>query len=195
MLKLINLYVIDQVWKEALTNVSVFSKMLYLNCLTHHFKDKTVCLENAMEFELCFSEHSELKTFNKNFEELQKAGLVEVKSNAVLFPNLWYKYIDKEKLTTVINPITFAGLTISSAEEVKKALKENQHLFEIIGMKHGISQEKFDYLVDLFVLEQLAYDKKYSSHNDCAKHFSFWIPFNLGRTPNADKKKPKILGE
>lgn len=195
MLKLINLYVIDKIWKEATIRISTSSKMIYLNCLTHYFKDKAVTIENTMDFKLYFSEHNELKPFYKNFEELQKAGLVEVKSNAVLFLNLWYSFIDKEKLKTVISPITFSGLTIASSEEVKKVLKENQHLYEIIGMKHGILKDKFDYLVDLFVLEQLAYDKKYSSHNDCAKHFSFWIPYNLGRTPNAEKKKAKILGE
>lgn len=193
MLELINLYVLDCIFKLCPETLSINAKMVYINCLTHYFGDKEAVIENAMDFKIYFSENPKLVNHLSSFSELAKSGLVEVKAGEyILFFNVWYDFIAKHKLNK-INPFAYVGLTISSVEEIKKDLRENQHLFEILGMKYGLTKEKYEYLIDIFVMEQLAYNKKYQNKTDLVKHFCFWIPHNRNQMPN--KNTPKILGE
>ena len=41
MLKVINLYVLDRIFSDIESKISPKSKMLYINCLMHHFKEKS----------------------------------------------------------------------------------------------------------------------------------------------------------
>ena len=181
------------IFKICPKTLSVASKMVYINCLTHYFGDKEASVENAMDFKLYFSQNPKLINFTSAFLELADCGLVDLKSGDYIhFFNVWYEFLEKDKLNK-INPVSYVGLTITSIEEVKAELKENQHLYEIMGMKYRLNKEKYEYLIDLFVMQQLAFKKTYHNRTDLVKHFSFWIPHNINQMPS--KNTPKILGE
>jgi hypothetical protein len=125
---------------------------------------------------------------------LEDAGLVNIYSNGIAFKRVWANYIDTRYLET-IPPINYIGaMELQENNDIKKQLLENEQLVELCAMKYKVGKEAFPRMVDLFLTEQIAFGKKYSSIMDCVKHFSFWIPHNFNAL-NVEKKKPKLLGE
>jgi len=197
MIKLFNLKVIDSIFKYEVkrpNRLTSKSQMVYINCLTHYFKDLEPTITNSMGFEMSFDEYPTLKTFLPEFQILETAGLVNIYLNGVGFKRVWANYIDIRYLET-IPPINYIGaMELQENNDIKKQLLENEQLVELCAMKYKVTKDVFPKMVDLFLTEQIAFGKKYSSIIDCVKHFSFWIPHNLNAL-NVEKKKPKLLGE
>lgn len=197
MLTIINLYTIDKIFNEvAEVKLSTTAKMLYINCLTYHFKDKSPSIANAISFAIYKDDIPNFSKFLVNFEELHKAGLVIIDSVSVSFTNCWGKYINREKLENVAPDVYVAGFSFSTALQHKDDLLTSQRLYELVGMKHKISRRQLETLIDLFVTEQETFSKKYSGLPDCIKHFTYWLPNNISKTAHKSVKSgSKLLGE
>ena len=196
MLKLINLYVLQCIFREVEhCIISDASKMLYIKCLTQYFKDKAISLENAMSFEMSFEDYAALAEQTPAPKEIRLAGLVEIRNGFIYFPNLWYPYMEKEKLNSLPSPMAYVGLTPATAEELREGLKQNDYLYTLMAMQHKITRERYNELADTFVIEQLAFEKKHVTAEDCKRHFTRWIPYNVGKALPVNKKKTAILGE
>jgi hypothetical protein len=197
MLTVINLYTIDKIFNEdAEIKLSTMAKMLYVNCLTHHFKGKTPTVSNAVAFDIFKNDIPNYMKYERVFEELHKAGLVVVGINAVSFVNCWGKHIDRSLLDKVSPQEYVAGFQFQTPEQFKDELLKNQTLYELTAMKHKISKRQLETLIELFVKEQTTFDKKYQNFADCIKHFTYWIPHNLDKTTKENiKSSSKLLGE
>jgi len=174
MLKLINLYTIDKILNEvAEIKLSTTAKFLYINCLTHHFRDKPATTSNSIAFDIFISDIPDFKKLENHFEQLDKAGLIEIQDRRIKFLNHWGQSIDR----TLLDKLTEVSMgTVSKlASEYKEELLNRQSLYELIGMQHKLSIKQIDVLIETFVKEQDTFEKKYSSFSDCLKHFSNWV--------------------
>jgi hypothetical protein len=196
MLTVINLYTIDRIFEEAEVKITPLAKMLYINCLMHHFRDKKPTVTSAVAFDLFMNDIPDYKRYEKLFEELHKGGLVIIGDTRVSFNNLWGRHIDRSMLEKVSAEEYVAGFQFKLASGFKDEMLKNGALTDVIKMKNGISQKQYEELLELFIKEQDAYDKKYSGYTDCVKHFSYWIPFNIKKSQSETiKSGSKILGK
>lgn len=197
MLTVINLYVIDKIINEvAECKLSNNAKMLYINCLTYHFKNKKPTVANAVAFEIFKNDIPSYNKYERTFEELHKAGLVIVGMNAVSFNNCWGQHINKSLLDRVSPQEYVAGFQFQTPEQFKEELLNSQMLYELTSMKYKVSKRQLELLIDLFVKEQTTFDKKYNNFADCIKHFTYWIPHNTDKAPKENiKSSAKLLGE
>ena len=198
MLKVINLYVIDKIFEDSQEKLSPKAKMLYINCIMHHFRNKEATVNNAVSFDMFEEDFGDFSKYRVPMQELHKANLIEIGANKIAFNNKWGKYIDRSKLEKVSAEEYVAGFSFNGIEYYEKDLKNNQSVIELAQMKFKISKENIVQLTDLFIAEQKTFDKKYSSFADCAKHFSYWLPNQIKKTPKEASKqvisKGKILG-
>jgi hypothetical protein len=196
MLTIINLYTIDKIFSEETdVNLSAEAKMLYVNCLIHHFRGKTPTVANAIAFSMLIGDMPKYKKFERLFFELHKAGLVVVDSMEVRFENHWGKHIDRSKLDKVSPDTYVAGFALHRASHFKSDMLAHERLYELMAMKHKATKRRVEAMIDLFVKEQDTLDKTYTSFSDCVKHFSSWFPYNLPKSQNEHVKAGgKILG-
>jgi hypothetical protein len=198
MLKVINLYVIDMIFEEAQDKLSPKAKMLYINCIMHHFRNKDATVVNSVAFDMFEEDFGDFSKYRVSMQELHKAGLIEIGANKIAFHNKWGQHIDRSKLEKVTAEHYVAGFSFNNIEYYEKDLKSNQSVVELAQMKYKISKDNIIQLTDLFIQEQKAFDKKYSSFADCAKHFSYWLPNQIKQAPKEANKqvisKGKILG-
>ena len=197
MLTIINLYVINKIFTEdAEVGLTPLAKMLYINCLTHYFKDKTPSVANAIAFDILITDIKRYESFQNCFNELDRAGLVAITFDRVSFTNAWGRHIDRSKLINVNVNNYVGGFTFTSPEDFKKELIGNRGLIELAGMKHKLNERQVESLVIMFVKEQTTLQKKYINLADCTKHFIYWIPSNLDKAPKESvKSTSKLLGE
>jgi hypothetical protein len=198
MLKVINLYVIDRIFSDSESKISPKAKMLYINCLTHHFKEKSATVSNAIAFEMFEEDFGDFSRFRVPMQELHRAGLIEIGVNKIAFHNTWGKYIDRTQLEKVNAMEYVAGFSFNGIEHFKADLVNNNSIIELASMKYSIKKEDLPALIELFIAEQKTFDKKYSGFSDCIKHFTYWLPNNIKKlttqTPTTVKSKGKILG-
>jgi hypothetical protein len=197
MLKVINLFTVDKIFTEVATKkLSTNAKMLYLNCLTHYFKDKKPTVVNAVTFDLFKNDIPNYENYQRLFEELHTAELVILRHDAVSFLNTWGKYIDRTQLEKVTADTYVAGFKFQGVNAFIEEMRKSQTLHELCQMKHKISLRQLEMLLDLFYREQISIEKKYNGYTDCAKHFINWIPTNVSKVPQESiKSKSKLLGE
>ncbi len=196
MLTVINLYTIDKIFNEdAEFKLSPTAKMLYINCLTHHFKEKKPTVLGAVAFSIFINDIRDYHKFERLFQELHKAGLVIIGTTEIQFQNHWGKHIDRSKLDKVSPEEYVAGFSFELASKYKEEILGHTSLFELTQMKHKVSKKQIEDLLDLFVKEQDTFGKKYNGFSDCVKHFTYWIPNNLSKTQNENVKTgAKVLG-
>jgi len=194
MLKVLNLYVIDQIFSEA-AGLSAMTKMIYINCLMHHFRDKPANVSSAIAFDLFKEDFGNFEKFKRNFQELHKAGLVELGYDKISFNNTWGKHIDWSQLEKV-NPNSYiGGIQFKKIKDFEKDLKTNNKMVELAQMKFHISAHQVEKLVALFIKEQETYEKTYMNLSDAIRHCTSWIGINAAKIPNETiKSKGKILG-
>jgi hypothetical protein len=186
------------IFEEADEKLSPRAKMLYINCIMHHFRNKEATVVNSVAFDMFEEDFGDFSKYRVPMQELHKAGLIEIGANKIAFHNKWGQYIDRTKLEKVSAEHYVAGFSFNGIEHYEKDLKSNQSIIELAQMKYKISKENIIQLTDVFIKEQKAFDKKYSSFADCAKHFSYWLPNQIKQTPKEASKqvisKGKILG-
>ena len=188
MLELITLGCISSIFSHANIEVSSFSKMIYINCLMHHFSKMEATEKNMGGFELTDTE-IDYKKYKKNFDELAKAGVVIVNfNNNIVFSPLWIKSIDKSRLIKEKRPAI-----------TKKQLFEcisGDVFTEMICMKYKIDKEKTIKLARLFVLEQFAVFSESSTlvNSEFKNHFKNWVKYQIEeKLEPTIKSKGKIL--
>lgn len=197
MLHIINLFVIDKIFTEAAeSKLTPLAKMLYINCLTHHFRYKPANVASIIAFEIFQDDIKDYENYRKAFQELHKARLVTIGTNAIVFNNVWGKYIDRTKLDKVSPEKYLAGFRFQPVGNFKDDLLKSTQLIELSRMKYKLSKSQTQQLIELFVVEQSTFDKKYTNLSDCIKHFSYWVGFNAERVPRENvKSSGKILGK
>ncbi len=200
MLKLITLEIIDKIFQtQAVVHLPAQTKMLYINCLMHYFRDLKPSPDNAMAFDLFQSDFKPYEKFEESLQQLHKAKLIQINNKTIQFLNYWGPYIDRAQL--ISEPITQdpdnknviekSGLI----EDFKNELLESQSLIELICMRHKVKVERATALVKLFVKEQETFKKVYAGYSDCLRHCNNWIDHNFNKTPRDTKKsKPKLIG-
>jgi len=185
--QLISLHIISKVFERAINHLTNQAKGVYIDSLISHFQFLKPTKENATGFvvDATLIDAVALK-------ELESSGLVELRTNKVYFLPHWMDFIPTEKYEKT--ELEFLGLPLSNAEQLIKELLSNTYMFEIVAMRNRINWATYEILVQLFVKEQVAVQKKYYNLNDCLKHFMFWIPVGIKQMPSS-KKTNKILGE
>ena len=197
MLDIITLKVIQMIFENAEIEVSQMTKMVYINCLIHHFKDKKATLNNSVAFEV-FDTDFDFQKFKKNFQELHKAGIVTLNGSIITFNNVWGKHIDRTKLD-VEETETNSRINFIPADKLKDELLKSQSLLDVCRMRYKLSNEQITNLINLFIIEQTAFNKTYNNPNDCLKHFTYWLNYNKDKSEIKEsvkvKSKGKLLGK
>jgi hypothetical protein len=196
MLEVINLYVIDKIFENAKEKVSPMAKMLYINCLTYHFKELKATTMNAYAFSILKENIPSYNRYHKLFEELQTSGLVILNYDEIYFNNTWGLYINRDMLDIVSEDKKAIGFEPKTISEFVEEMKCSVSLKELCCVKNKLNVRQIDYLIVLFFKEQVAIGKNYVNYSDCAKHFINWIPSNIAKAPTElVKSKSKLLGE
>lgn len=194
MLMVINLYVIDMIFGDAESIISANAKMLYINCLMHHFRLKKANIANAIAFDLFYEDFKDYDKYKKSLQELHKAGLLTMGDKTITFNNLWGQYIDKSLLEKVAPDEYIAGFQFQPVSKFKEDLMTSQSISDLSQMKYKLTKIQVSRLVELFIAEQTTFDKVYHNFGDCKKHFINWLFYNSDKIPNQNQNKPKILG-
>lgn len=184
MLKVITLFTFKKIFERSKIELSSTAKMLYINCMIHHFEELDEQESNSHAF-VIYEGEIDVKRYMKTFAELQKAGLVQIQNNGILFENHWGQYIDRSALKKSAIPVN----TIAFFEE---ELFENNTLFEYCVRDSKVTREALDSYITKFVQEQQALNKVYSDFNDVSRHFYFW--FQKQKPTASTGSSSKILG-
>lgn len=184
MLKVITLFTFKKIFERSKIELSSTAKMLYINCMIHHFDELDEQESNSHAF-VIYEGEVDVKRYMKTFAELQKAGLVHIENNGILFENHWGQYIDRSALKKSAIPVN----TIAFFEE---ELFQNNTLFEYCVRNSKVTREALDNYIAKFVQEQQALNKVYSDFNDVSRHFYFW--FQKQKPTASTGSSSKILG-
>jgi hypothetical protein len=192
MLKVFTLYIIDRIFsEECFKKPTPLAQILYINCITHHFRNLEAREENANSFEMPLKEFPNFEKHKKQLVNLEEEGLVDVNAERILFYNVWSKYISKSQLDISLQSVTLFGV-----DEYKQELYDSDNLIELSSLKYKISETQVKKLIDLFVVEQREYNKKYQSYGECVKHLTYWMGLNHHKTPKETiKSNNKMLGK
>lgn len=178
MLKVINLYVIQQIFLNCEMKLKPSTQMIYINCLMHHFSTKKPVENEATQFEIFKSEFPSFKKFQADLEALHKANLILIDQDKIVFYNTWGQHIDKTQLG--LTPVDYEGEShFHSASKFEQDLRNNSSMKEFLKMRHKVDDKKYQELITTFISEQVAILKKYTAYSECLKHFSYWIKYNV----------------
>jgi len=193
MYRLLTFEVINRIFTDfAKINVSSMSRLLYLNCLMHHFNGKDATDENAMAFEMFEEDIYNYSKWKKNFQELHKAGVITITEKMILFNNTWGQFIDRTQLVR-----KSSLLPMKTAEELREDLIQNKSAIDVLGMKHNVTPNRISNMMDIFIKEQQAVGTKYNDSGEVSKHFIYWFSSNLNKIEVKNetvKSKGKIIG-
>lgn len=172
MLKIISLHTIKQIFEtEAKIPLSAMAKITYISCLSYWFEDMPADLDSNTGFDVVIAQ---MKTLN-HFTELQAAGLVQINPDTVTFYNVWNRHIDKTLLNKP-SPEVYLGLHEQKpANEYEKDLLASRNAFDLLGMRHKLSDKQIEDLMKEFVKEQDAVGNKYYHAGDCISHCLRWV--------------------
>ena len=194
---LINFWVLEQIFdNEAKEPISKLAKTFYINCLMYRFKNRPAKITQATAFNLPNEDFKNKSKYEPLLNELHKAELVVVCSEYVTFLNVWGKYIDRTQLEKVAPDEYVAGFNFSGVQQFEQELKTNQLLHEAILMKYRNLQEaELIKMIELFIKEQLAFEKKYNGWSDVSKHFTYWVGHNLGKKQETKETSQKVVSK
>lgn len=188
-LDLINLNVIDKIFNECKTKPGAKAQILYINILTHHFKDKHFS-DEVSEFELKYENFKGYKSYKQQIVQLQNLELVSETKEGIIFHDKWSKHIDIIAVNRKIFEQSF-----QSIETFADIMRKNTSMLELCAMKNRINIQVVHQLLDMFIKEQSATNQKYTDETSCNKHFLNWAPKNIENVAKPIvKSNSKILG-
>lgn len=198
MLEIITLQVLRNIFDiECTSRMSAMSRMVYINSLIWHFEDKEANHANLKGFDISRLKIKNYSKFSKNYEEMQKCGLVIINEKSITFMDVWSKYIDKKRLDR-ISPEEFVAMSnLKKIDQFEKELIGNKGLFELSRMKYKLTEAQVSKLVEIFIKEQKTTEKLYSGASDCIRHCTNWIGTNHEKLKTAistPKSGGRILG-
>jgi hypothetical protein len=192
MLNLFTLQVFETIFETRSENkLSSMAKSLYINCLYGYFKGKEATDKNSMAFDIFLSDLKNYSKWQKYFQELHKAKLINIQTDRINFINHWGQFIEREKLT---KPIT----SKKDANSYRENLQNNKTLIDLIAMKQSLNETQINNFIDLFVKEQEAVLNKYNNESEISKHFMNWCNTQVKKSRPVSEKvksKAKILGQ
>lgn len=192
MLNLFTLQVFETIFETRSENkLSSMAKSLYINCLYGHFKSKEPTDKNSIAFDIFLSDLKNYSKWQKYFQELHKAKLINIQEDRINFINHWGQFIEREKLT---KPISVR----KDAKYYRENLQNNKSLIDLISMKHSLNDQHIINFIDLFVKEQQAVLNKYNNESEISKHFMNWCNTQVKKSKPVSEKvksKAKILGQ
>jgi hypothetical protein len=192
--KLITLYVIDEIFaNDCIGKVTPIAKMLYINCLSHNFKDKLPSLPNLNDFIILKASIPNYNSYKTHFENLCNASLIVDENYAYKFISHWIKYVELNRLNQMND---FESRQAVNLDEYEKEFYQSQQLIELCCMKNNINKQQVINLMEQFLKEQKVTDKTYTNIGDAKKHFIYWCAINKDKLPKETivKSKSKILG-
>jgi hypothetical protein len=199
MLEVITLHTLDMIFEGSEYKLSPKAKIMYINCLMHHFRLKEATVINATAFEMFEEDFGDFSKYKTTMQELHKSGIIEMGYGKVIFHNKWGQYIDRTKLDNPTGEQKTSGFSFNGIEVYETELKASESLIELAMMRNKISRVDVINLMDLFMKEQIAFEKKYSNFSDCAKHFAYWAQpkaKQMSKEPSKQvKSNGKILGQ
>lgn len=195
MLELITLHTLDMIFEGSEYRLSPKAKMMYINCLMHHFREKEATVVNATAFELFEEDFGNFEKYRVTMQELHKSGLVEMNYGKVIFHNKWGQHIDRAKLDDPGIEQKTNGFSFNGVEMYEAELKASESLIELAMMRNKVARQDVFNLMDLFIKEQKAFGKKYSNFSDCAKHFTYWAQPKSNQMPKETSKQVKSNGK
>lgn len=168
MLKLINLYIIDQIFTKAESEkdlkVGARAQILYINCLIHHFRELDLDENNLVAFSLT-KEECYFERLKEHYAKLQMAGLVSVREDHVFFYDLWRDYLDMNQT--------------AEPDDLGRELFQKSDLQLHIRRVYKIDEATYKKTVETFLSTQKAAGKKYSGVQDIKSHFINWCRHNI----------------
>lgn len=195
MLEVITLFTIHKIFDNAACKLSAYSQMLYINCLIHHFKDKTAKVSAAAAFEINKADFKDFEKYRKNMAQLNEAGLITIGENSIVFNNVWYEYIDKTKLEKVSPYEYVANFNYKPVKEFESELRSSVKIRELAKMRYKLNDNQIERLIDIFIKEQDAFEKTYPNFSECIKHCTYYIGKNTDKVQKETiKNNTKILG-
>lgn len=189
----ITLTIIDKIFTEkANCELKPLSKMIYINILTHHFKNIDANEKNLSAFQL-FPDEIKYNQFQKNYQELHKAQLITIGEKYISFNNTWGSYIDRSSLAET-SKAEYSN-ALNTINTYKENIQKNQSLVELIAMKHRWNSTYFNKVMDMFFMEQEAVGTKYLHESECTRHFINWCNNNSNKlNTQSNGNQTKILG-
>ena len=188
MLNAIDLYVLENIFNQSVINLKPMTKMVYISCITSHFKNVPLKIQNNQSFEIPYSTFDYNK-FTWSFTQLHKAGLVILKDKVIYFPAVWYEFVDPQ----IFNKER-QGL-INKIDPFIEEMNQNIQMKEIVCMKNQINMKQCNSLLELFHKEQKSTGNIYKDVIQATKHFQNWVKFNKDQIQqNTVKSSSKILG-
>lgn len=185
----ISLSILEKMFDEAEEKAPLkpYQKMLYINCLNNHFRTIEMSVPGLNEFYYEFDEIPCFVQIRKHFNQLEKSGLIYIleEEKRILFVNYWTKHIDIGSF--------FEISSLKTSKEIdhySDQMYNSMQLYELCQMKFRIKQADVNGLLQLFIAEQSATQKKYPSESDARRHFISWIPSNMDRI---QKSKVKVV--
>jgi hypothetical protein len=193
MQRVIDLHVLDQILSSTPTKLSAISQALYMNCLMQNFRKKESTPVSALAFEIGYT-IAKFDSFKKQYDELQQAGLISYTDQFIRFENVWSKHIDPRRYDE--QPLTLLPKTFDT---IVNQLRENNSGLDLIGMRMKISRDQVNQLLEIFILEQIAVEKKYIDMQDCYRHFFNWAKHGdkkdlVNKSKSSANGAGKILG-
>lgn len=182
MLNIITLFTIDKIFetaKQKQVKLSAKSKMLYINFLTHHFKDKPPLVVNAHAFSIKKNSFK-IEMFTNEIQQLTNAGLIEQRLEEIHFPNLWGMYIDRTKLKIQTQSDGENLNTINAfAQELRTSSKIKDYLMRALKL----SEKHYQEFLEEFIAEQAFTEKEYFNEQSAKTHFTNWLKSKLKDLP------------
>ncbi len=196
MLKHISLYCINQIFEtEALIKISPKSKVAYIQCLIFHFEELEPSHENTETFDI-------LKTRVKPkslplFEEMAKAGLVQISDKWITFISLWKNHIDKSAFKRVTPTEYMVMSGYKPAEEYKDDMLKNESFYDLTGIQLKLSKERTTQMIELFFKTQGAHEQSYPNYTAASRHCLGWIrgqmiPINYTKSKKTNNATQRI---
>jgi hypothetical protein len=194
MLSAITLLVLERIFAQhSKTKLGASTQMLYINCLTKHFKSLDCIEPNSHQFELFESDFPNFITWHPRLVELHRAGLINIVGKTIIFINVWGQYIDRSVYES--NELSI-GFEVKTAKTFEEELKSSQSLIDLCGIKYHSTPKQTKQLMEVFLYEQEATGTKYLDEGAIKKHFINWFPKNLERVREIRvSSQTKLLGD
>lgn len=196
MLKIINLYVIEKIFNEdSIIKIGSRAKMLYINCITHHFRNKPATNVNSIAFSIPIIDIKNYSSYRNDFLELESGELIVIENDKIKFVNHWGKHIDRTLLDKVAIEEYLGSYSKKLASQFTSEINNNTKLLELLQMKHKIDIIKVNKLIDMFIKEKDAINNTYNNFQECSQHLMYWVNTNVNKVQGEKvTSSAKILG-
>lgn len=197
MLKLISLYTLQQIFEtEALHKVSPMAQLCYMRSLIYWFEDMPETTEAAEGFQIIRAQIKNAKSNYKYFEELEKAGLIQIGPEHITFFAKWHRHIDRSRLEKQEQNIEASQSLFKPAIDFEPYLRTSNNVIEFLDMRYKLKGQRAQQVITDFIAESKAKKLTYRDEGRAAAHFINWLQkLNANKPVTSATGSGKILGE